>query len=103
MRRGEAIGACSEDVDLQGARWQVRRTLLPVKGGVLEGTPKTARGQRSVALDPGTVRALRAWPKRQVEERMAWGAAWTDSGRVFTRENGTDLHRRAYRSCLTGW
>jgi integrase len=68
------------------------RTLLPVTGGVLEGTPKTGRWQRSVALDPGTVRALRAWRKRQVEERMAWGAAWTDSRRVFTRENGTDLH-----------
>ena len=23
---------------------------------------------------------------------MAWGPAWTDSGRVFTREDGTDLH-----------
>ena len=91
LRRGEALGARWEDLDLQGARWQVRRTLLPVKGGVMEGTPKTARGQRSVALDPGTVRALRAWRKQQLEERMAWGAAWTDSGRVFTREDGTDL------------
>jgi integrase len=57
-----------------------------------EGTPKTSRGQRSVALDPGTVRALRTWRKHQLEERLAWGAAWTDSGRVFTREDGTDLH-----------
>lgn len=23
---------------------------------------------------------------------MAWGAAWADTGRVFTREDGTDLH-----------
>jgi integrase len=92
MRRGEALGARWEDLDLGSARWRVRRTLLPVKGGTIEGTPKTGRGQRSVALDPGTVRTLRAWRKRQLEERMAWGAAWTDSGRVFTREDGTDLH-----------
>ncbi len=91
MRRGEALGARWEDLDLHGARWQVRRTLLPTKGGVMEGTPKTARGQRSVALDPGTVRALRAWRKDQLEGRLAWGGAWTDSGRVFTREDGTDL------------
>ena len=34
---------------------------------------------------------LRAWRKAQLAERMAWGSAWTDSGRVFTREDGTPL------------
>jgi integrase len=63
-----------------------------VAGQVVEGTPKSARGLRSVALDPGTVRALRQWRKQQLEERMAWGAAWSDTGRVFTREDGSDLH-----------
>jgi integrase len=92
MRRGEALGAHWEDLDLEGGRWQVRRTLLPAQGGVIEGTPKTSRGQRSVALDAGTVRALKAWRKHQLEERMAWGAAWTDSGCVFTREDGIGLH-----------
>jgi integrase len=38
------------------------------------------------------VRTLRQWRKTQLEERLAWGAAWTDSGRLFTREDGTDLH-----------
>jgi hypothetical protein len=45
-----------------------------------------------VSLDPGTVRVLREWRMRQLEERLAWGPAWTDTGRVFTREDGTDLH-----------
>jgi integrase len=93
MRRGEALGGRWDDVDLDGGRWRVRRTLLPMAdGSAAEGTPKSARGLRSVALDPGTVRTLRQWRKRQLEERMAWGAAWTDTGRVFTREDGTDLH-----------
>jgi integrase len=92
MRRGEALGGRWDDVDLDGARWRVRCTLLPVAGQVVEGTPKSARGLRSVALDPGTVRALRQWRKQQLEERMAWGAAWSDTGRVFTREDGSDLH-----------
>jgi integrase len=28
----------------------------------------------------------------RLEERMAWGPAWTDSALVFTREDGTGLH-----------
>ena len=31
------------------------------------------------------------WRKEQLAERLAWGPAWTDSGRVFTREDGTPL------------
>ncbi len=38
------------------------------------------------------MRVLRAWRKSQLEERMAWGPAWTDTRRVFTREDGADLH-----------
>jgi len=93
MRRGEALGARWDDLDLDNATWQVRRTLLPsTDGGTIDGTPKTARGRRSVALDAGTVKVLRKWRRAQLEERLAWGAAWTDTGRVFTREDGTDLY-----------
>lgn len=35
---------------------------------------------------------LRVWRKAQLEERLARGEAWTDSGRVFTREDGTPFH-----------
>jgi integrase len=34
---------------------------------------------------------LARWRKAQLEERLAWGPAWTDSGRVFTKEDGTPL------------
>jgi integrase len=46
---------------------------------------------RQVLIDPGTVEILRTWRKAQLAERIAWGPAWTDSGRVFTREDGTPL------------
>ena len=51
-----------------------------------------ASGRRAVALDPRTVAALRAWRKTQLAERLAWGEGWTDSGLVFTREDGTAVH-----------
>jgi integrase len=35
---------------------------------------------------------MRAHRLRQREERMAHGPAWTDSGHVFTREDGTVIH-----------
>lgn len=70
----------------------MRHTLVAAGHDLRDSTPKTDPGRRSVALDAGTLRVLRAWRKRQLEERLAWGPAWTDSGRVFTRENGTDLN-----------
>lgn len=44
-----------------------------------------------MALDATTVAVLRAHRRRQLEERLAWGAAWTDSGLVFTYEDGSML------------
>lgn len=39
-----------------------------------------------------TVAVLRAHRAAQAAERLAWGPAYVDSGRVFTRENGEALH-----------
>lgn len=42
-------------------------------------------------VDQATADVLRAWRKAQLAERMAWGPAWQDIGRVFTREDGTPV------------
>jgi integrase len=42
-------------------------------------------------VDPGSVDRLRAHKEVQTLERAAWGAAWHDSGLVFTREDGRPL------------
>jgi integrase len=34
---------------------------------------------------------MRAHRRRQLEERMAWGEAWSDRGYVFAREDGRPL------------
>jgi integrase len=94
MRRGEVLGLQWPDVDLGRARVGVRRSLVTVGHQVVVSEPKTAKGRRSVALDPATVAGLKAWRKHQTAERLAWGPAWTDSGLVFTREDGRPLHPR---------
>jgi len=59
---------------------------------VVVSEPKTARGRRSIALDPATVAALREHRSRQVQDRLAVGPLWEDSGLVFTWADGRPLH-----------
>ena len=54
--------------------------------------PKTAKGRRSLALDPVTVAALRAHRVRQAEEKLAVGGRYRDSELVFTGPDGTAVH-----------
>jgi integrase len=58
----------------------------------LVGDTKSASSRRTFELDPVTVAALKAHRKVQLEERLAWGEAWTDTGLVFVREDGTMLN-----------
>ncbi|WP_286960256.1 MULTISPECIES: tyrosine-type recombinase/integrase [Arsenicicoccus] len=87
MRRGEVVVLRWQDVDLERGVVHVRRAIA---AGVVS-TPKNGR-DRKVAIDDRTVAALRAWRKRQAEERLAWGAAYVDTdARVFTWENGAPV------------
>jgi integrase len=92
MRRGEVLGLRWSDVDLDAGRLSVSQGLVTVGYEVQFSTPKTKRSRRRVELDADTVAALRSWRARQLTERMAWGPAWTDSGLVITREDGTFVH-----------
>src|SRR5207247_6828590 len=83
MRRGELLGLRWEDIDLDAARLAVRRTLISIDYRVTESEPKTKKGRRTIDLDATTVAALRAHRVRQAEERLAWGPAYEDGGRVF--------------------
>lgn len=92
LRRGELLGLRWADVDLDAGRASIRQTLLAVADKLSFSTPKTNRGRRSIPLPRRTVVALKAHRRCQLEERLAWGEGWTDSGLVFTRENGTPVH-----------
>jgi integrase len=63
-----------------------------VRYEVVVSEPKTAKGRRSLALDPATIAALRAHRTRQLAERLAVGPRWQDSGLVFTWPDGRPLH-----------
>ena len=91
MRRGEAIGLRWRDVDLEAGRLSVRRPLIPINREVVVSEPKTAKGRRVVALDPGTIEVLKGQAARQLDEQSQWDEGWVETGLVFTAENGAAL------------
>jgi integrase len=97
VRRGEALGVGWDALDLDAGRMSVRRSLVDV-GRFDEGAqpiysdPKTARGRRSIALDPATVAALKALRKQQAAERLMLAAGWPDHGLAFTDAAGRPYH-----------
>src|SRR3954454_11055747 len=91
LRRGEATGLRWKDVDLDLGHLRVTQQIVQLGGTLHVGPPKTRRGRRTVPLDPITVAVLREQAQRQEAERREWGRAWTDSGLVFTREDGSPL------------
>ncbi len=91
LRRGELCGLRWQDVDLDASRVTVVQVAAMVDSQLIFAEPKTANSRRSVAIDPETAAVLRGPRTRQREERIAWGPAWTDSGLVFTHEDGTAL------------
>lgn len=92
MRRGEALGLRWADLDLVDGRASIRQTVIVVSHIVQMGTPKTAKGRRTVLLDGVTVAVLKEHRTRHHVERLRMGAGWTDLDLVFARIDGTPLH-----------
>jgi integrase len=91
LRRGEAIGVRWGDVDLDAGEMRVAQSITMVQRQLVVGEPKTKGSARVLPLDGGTVAVLRSHRARQAAKRLAWGAGWSDTGLVFTREDGTVL------------
>jgi integrase len=92
VRRGEALGLRWEDIDIKRGQLAVRQTVVAIGYDVHVSEPKTAIGKRSVSVDPTTVAALKAHRRRQSKEQLVAASAWSESGLVFTTENGAMIH-----------
>jgi integrase len=98
MRRGELLGLTWQHVALDNAELKVAQQLLPTNGGPTFGSPKSKRSIRTVALDAGTVDALRTHQQVQQLERDLASSAYQDGDLVFADQVG----RPIYPECLTG-
>ncbi|MBT9157021.1 MAG: Transposase [Firmicutes bacterium] len=104
LRRGELLGLCWDCVDLENGIITVQRQLLALKAGVvLEETTKSKSGRRSVTLTDDAVRELKAYRKRQLQERLLVGEAYQATGLVFCREDGTFLNPQEFTKRFQRW
>lgn len=97
LRRGELWGLEWVNVELDvaaGTGWlAVREEEHEVGQEAGErASVKSEAGWRTIPLDRHNVLLLERWRRRQAAERMAADIGdWTESGRVFTAENGSPI------------
>ncbi|GAB3712562.1 tyrosine-type recombinase/integrase [Nocardiopsis oceani] len=92
LRRGEAVGLPWSNTRLTDAEADIRTQVVQLSWTTFTSTPKSEAGQRTITLDADTVRVLRTWKKFQNQARLKAGQDWSDSGLVFTRQDGTGWH-----------
>jgi integrase len=88
MRAGELLGLTWADIDFDGKRLFVRRSLQQTSQGLEFVPPKTDKSRRTVMLTTSAITGLKEHRKRQNTERLSLGPAWNDQGLVFPNEIG---------------
>lgn len=106
MRRGEIAGLKWDDVDWEGRRISVQRTLVPTQGGPPRiHETKTATGRRPLDVGPETLRILRRHRARQAEEKLR-NPDYADGNWIFADERGLvynpNRHSKRFWELLSG-
>jgi integrase len=88
--RGEVLALRWKDVDWDGARIRIERSVEQTKkGGLRFKSPKTKNSRRNVAISPWLLAELRGHRTRQQERRLALGMGRAaDDSLVFARWDG---------------
>ncbi|MBD3550688.1 tyrosine recombinase XerC [Streptomyces sp. SP18CM02] len=92
LRRGEAVGQDWHETDLNVGLITPAKEIVVDGWDPYESEPKTDGSAGTIALDSVNVAVLRAHRKRQTRERKKAGAAWQETGKIFTKEDGSWLH-----------
>ncbi len=92
LRRGELCGLRWGHVDLEAWTLRVEENRITLRGKAVASLPKTPRAARVITLSSDAVSVLQEWRARQEEERAHAGAAWEDTGHVFTDPLGRPIH-----------
>ena len=92
MRRGELCGLPWTDVDMDEGVVHVTTARVQAGWEVVKGGPKSEAGHRRLDLAAQDIAMLRAWRRTQSARRLELGPAWTDTGLVFTKDDGQAWH-----------
>lgn len=94
LRKGEALGLRWTDVDFDAASVVISGALQRIGGSLVRTETKNNASRRMLRVPAATLKSLREHRVRQMEERLAAGDKWRDSGLVFTTTVGTPLDPR---------
>jgi integrase len=105
LRQGELLGLKWEEVDLEGTKLSVRRSLKVTDQGLVLGPTKNKASCRSVPLNRSAVAALKVHRLRQNEERLRLGQLWEDQDLIFPNRvgkpiNHCNLYNREFKGLL---
>ncbi|MFC7279214.1 tyrosine-type recombinase/integrase [Paractinoplanes rhizophilus] len=91
LRRGEVCALRWTDLDLADRTLTVNHNIAHAHGRPYLDAPKTAAGQRTIALDTATTAVLREHQRRQRLLLRDIDAGWRPGGPVFTAPDGQAL------------
>ena len=108
IRRGELLALLWDAVGFENSEIHIRLSLARRSNGLNLSSPKTARGNRPVSLDAGTVEVLRRHQERQDIEKAALGDAYSDQGIVLVMSQrlghaNPTITLRTYAHVLPSW
>lgn len=95
LRRGEVLGLAWADVDLDGASITIRQSRVVGDREVIITSPKNGKA-RTVPIGEHLAGLLRTFRTLQAREKLAAGAAYTDTGLVVVNEIGTPVRPETY-------
>lgn len=91
-RKGEILALTWQTVDLDARSLRIEQQVLALPAGLTFAPPKTRRSERTIALDAGTVAALRRHRDAQQVERAVAGDSYRDLDLVFCTETGEPIN-----------
>lgn len=96
MRKGEVLGLCWDQVDLDGRSLSIELQLQRVGRQLLHRETKTEGSDDDLPLPEICATALTLRRHRQAAEKIAAGPAWHDDKLVFTTRYGTPFEPRNF-------
>jgi integrase len=91
MRRGEILGLCWGDIDLDAGKVTVQRALIALNHKAQDGQTKTGRA-RVIELDAGTVKILRQQWARRAQDKLVMQGGYATGDHVFCHADGRSFH-----------
>jgi integrase len=94
LRRGESLGLCWSDINLDAGTLHIRQQLQRIRGDLHLGPVKTNAGRRALPLLQLAREALELQSGRQAAYRADMGSAWPARDLVFTTRTGRPVEPR---------